>query len=418
MQWAKPSSRIDVADAPGKSRIEGDRLADTAEGQPDWIYDLRRGELNSDEFYQQVAVVVDQLLVEAEFRAGPILDEFSDYLLTSTGQQLRSRGEYALELLTLGMAVKLYASAAAHTPNSVVAVARQLLRLRHRSRAVKPVADFLRACLFSFGFANPTDRWLETLTRDRLPRLLRWMEATGELAQETARLQNWRRHLLAISPQASSVCLRTAVYLFDWFAVEAANALGTYTKGVRRFLGTEFVRRGIREDRFFCSRIPAEYHLGMVAAEIMNRVLRAGFDAAPRKVVLLPTCMRGNRAATCKARTVGDDITCSGCDPNCAVGRVTRQMRTRGIPVYLVPHASSFSRSLERWQRETDTGVVAVACALNILPGGYEMRARAIPSQCVLLDYPGCERHWCRDRLPTSVNEERLVRIAASAASN
>jgi hypothetical protein len=52
-----------------------------------------------------------------------------------------------------------------------------------------------------------------------------------------------------------------------------------------------------------------------------------------------------------------------------------------------------------------------VACLLNILAGGYEMRARRIPSQCVLLDYPGCEKHWRRDAIPTRVNEKRLVRI-------
>jgi hypothetical protein len=81
----------------------------------------------------------------------------------------------------------------------------------------------------------------------------------------------------------------------------------------------------------------------------------------------------------------------------------------------MVPHSSGFSRWLERWQHEPDTGVVAVACLLNILPGGYEMRARRIPSQCVPLDYPGCDKHWRRDRLPTGLNEGQLVWIVGSS---
>ena len=61
-----------------------------------------------------------------------------------------------------------------------------------------------------------------------------------------------------------------------------------------------------------------------------------------------------------------------------------------------------------------DRGVTALACILNILPGGYEMRARGIASQCVPLDYPGCRKHWDRAGISTGVNEERLVQIVAS----
>ncbi len=88
-------------------------------------------------------------------------------------------------------------------------------------------------------------------------------------------------------------------------------------------------------------------------------------------------------------------------------------MREVGATVYLIPHSTGFSRWLERWQREPDTGVVAIACLMNILPGGYEMRARRIASQCVPLEFPGCRQHWRQERLPTKLNEERLVRIVS-----
>jgi hypothetical protein len=88
-------------------------------------------------------------------------------------------------------------------------------------------------------------------------------------------------------------------------------------------------------------------------------------------------------------------------------------MRGLGAKVYLVPHSTGFSRWLERWQRQPDTGVAAVACLLNILPGGYEMRARGIASQCVPLDYPGCAKHWRRKAIATGLNEDRLVQIVA-----
>ncbi len=202
-----------------------------------------------------------------------------------------------------------------------------------------------------------------------------------------------------------------AVEMFRHFGQDAARRLGGYTANVDSFLAGEFPHRGLREDRLFCGRPSSEYHLNMVAAEVMNRGLREAFERTTQKVVLVPACMRGARAKTCRARIDGIDMACSGCDSECAVNRITRRMRNLGAAVYIVPHASGFSRWLNRWQQNPAVGVVAVACLLNILPGGYEMRARRIPSQCVPLDYPGCQKHWSREGIPTAVNEDRLVQI-------
>jgi hypothetical protein len=180
------------------------------------------------------------------------------------------------------------------------------------------------------------------------------------------------------------------------------------------FLKSTYAGRSSREDQIFCGRLPVEYHLGMVAAEVMNEGLRDDFQRKSRKVVLVPTCMRGAHSDTCKAVIRGLDMTCTGCDRDCAVHRITRRMRAEGIDVYIVPHASSFSRWLERWQNDPTVGVAAVACMMNILPGGYEMRTRGIASQCVPLDFPGCQKHWAEEAVPTSVNEERLVKIVTS----
>jgi hypothetical protein len=170
----------------------------------------------------------------------------------------------------------------------------------------------------------------------------------------------------------------------------------------------------MREDRFFSGRKPVEYHLGMVAAEVMNQALRPSFEQAGERVVLVPACMRGAKAERCMGLVQGLDMICMACDPECNVHRISTRMRDVGVRVYVVPHATGFSRWLERWQREPNAGVTAVACMLNILPGGYEMRRRGIPSQCVPLDHPGCRKHWCDENLPTSVNQEQLVRIATS----
>jgi hypothetical protein len=278
------------------------------------------------------------------------------------------------------------------------------------------VADVARAVLSRYFLAPAIGRngKQEPLSLVRLSRLINWLQATGEFDQEVRRLNNWRSFLATLPEGDGRRWMEASVELFAWFEREAAAALGEYTAGVEGFLSTEYAGRGIREDQIFCGRPAVEYHLAMVATELMNRGLRRKFEQMRQKVVLVPGCMRSKSAGECRARICGVDISCSACDPSCTIHRITSQMRELGAKVYIVPHSTGFTRWLERWQHEPDTGVVAVACLLNILPGGYEMRAREIPSQCVPLDYPGCEKHWRRERLSTELNEERLVQIVAS----
>jgi hypothetical protein len=379
----------------------------------DLIYDLR---IKDGGYYADVAAFSRQLLAEIDLRAGAALDGYIHHVQAILREAPRSRGEYAIELLTLGQAIRRYGGAAESAPSWVVTSARFLFWLRRRPPQIKPLADLLRAAIIRLFLAPGIGRKAKDklYSLDSLPGLIRWLEAAGEFEQESIRLNNWRSFLDTLPPAEAGHWIETAAGLFDWFQREADKALGVYTRGISRFLSVEYSRRGCREDQIFCGKEPVEYHMSMVAAEIMNSGLRNDFTLTSRKVILIPACMRGANATHCQARASGVDIQCAACRPDCAVNRHTRRMRGLGARVYLVPHSTGFSRWLDRWQREPDTGVVAVACLLNILPGGYEMRARHIPSQCVPLDFPGCRKHWRHKGIATSLNEERLVQIVAT----
>jgi hypothetical protein len=210
---------------------------------PGKIYDLTAGQPGSDACFAAVAEFAECVIGEAEYRAAPLLDEYAGYLRIATSEPPRTRMEYALELLTLGMALRLYASAAARTPEWAVGLAEWLLRVRRGSRWLKPLADFARGLLFRFWFATPAESNDPRLARvELMPHLLRWLDATGEFTEEAARLRHWHGYLEAAASHASMACRETAACFFDWFAAEANDALGAYTKGVRAFLGGAYLR--------------------------------------------------------------------------------------------------------------------------------------------------------------------------------
>ena len=413
-----------------KAPTESDRLQEPADeavspvpaSRP--IYDLRLKDGSSDGFFAEAARFSDEFVAEIEQRAAPILECYSRYVQLNRCEAPRSRGEYALDLLTLGMALSIYAPKADRTPRWVTAAAELLCRLRHHTAGLKPAVDRARGVLFRVGM-RPSSAGTEREEAEpgaallrKLPTLIAWMNATIELQQEAARVDHWRRYLATLEVWEAERWIEVARDLFVSFEREAADALASYTQGVNGFLATRNAQRGCREDQIFCGRTAAEYHLNMVAAEVMNQGLRTAFERTAHKVVLVPTCMRGARAETCKAKVRGVDITCTACDPECSVNYITRRMRKIGATVYLVPHTTGFSRWLDRWEREPGVGVTAVACLLNILPGGLEMRERRIAAQCVPLDYPGCKKHWDAEGTSTAVNEDRLVQIMATPMFN
>ena len=380
------------------------------------VYDLRLSDGFSDRYYADAARFTDLLLDEVEMRAGVLLDRYRRHVQEYLRENPRSRGEYALDLLVLGMAFRRYLDAAESSPGWAVELTREFLWLRRRSVALKPFADLARAILNSLLLAPKMGSGIGTTpaSLDKLPRLIEWLSASGEFTQEAMRLNNWRSCLATLAPTEAARWFQETLELFDWFERESNAALGAYTVGVSRFLDRNAPRHRWREDRILCCREAVEYHLAMVGAEIMNRGMQGQFQRTSRRVVLVPVCMQGEHAKECHARVIGFDRICIGCNSECNVNRVTRRMRALGATVYLVPHSSGFSQWLARWQGKTDVGVTAVACLANILSGGFEMRTRRIASQCVILDHPGCQKHWSPEGIPTDLNDERLVQIVSS----
>ena len=377
------------------------------------VYDLRQPGGSSDGFYADAAAFSAQVLAKIDLHASATVRAYAHHVQHELKEPPRTPGEYSIELLTLGLALASYSGAAETTPTAVSALAIALFHLRRNAPPLKPIADLLRAALTRAYLVPRIGRGplLGPPSPDLLTRLIAWLHATGEFEQEATRLANWQSFLCTLPAAQAAQVLETAVAFFRWFRIAAGQKLGSYTRGVPAFLAGPYAHRGCREDQIFCGRQPVEYHLGMVAAEIMNHGLLDDFETKPRRAVLVPTCMRGAKAADCRAHISGLDMVCTACDPDCAVNQVTCRMRSLGARVYLISHSTGFSRWLKRWEGIPDFGVVAVACMLNMLPGGYEMRARGIASQCVPLDYPGCRKHWSQRGIPTRLNQDRLAEL-------
>ncbi len=372
-------------------------------------YTLRGDDTHSDRYYREVATFADRVLAEGEARVGHLVDA----CLTSGCEATRTRGEYILELLTLGVLWRVYASAALALPVLLQQWLAGLEALRERSPRLKPAVDRLRGVLMAF-FLRPRRRPPTALPAPSLARvdhLLAWLTTTGAFAEPVQRLAPWRDLLKGQPPAELLAHLTQVIALAAWFEAESEKALGGYTRRVEAFLAETQGRYRWREDAFLCGRRRVEYHLCMVATEVLNWALRPAFLATAQKVLLLPPCMRPQPDDRCRARPTPLGDRCAGCTPGCRIRALTGLGERLGFGVTILPGELSVFAQRGAPAGGDTVGIIGVSCVLTNANGGWRCRALGIPAQGILLDYCGCPWHWHEKGFSTDVNEGQVLRV-------
>jgi hypothetical protein len=380
-------------------------------------YSLRDGRKRSEQYYQDIAAFTDEVLAEAQGRAGVMVKAFQAYLQQTGREAPRSYAEYAFELLTLGVLWRVYAGEAiglARTPQRLLAGLAQLRVQvwRQQNGCLKSGIDFWRGVLATLFLFRRHASQTPPPTFDNLDQLLNWLTAASDFKEEVKRLSAWRDFLADQNPSDVNEHLNTAIAFAAWFEARSQAALGRYTPHVEQFLAETHPGYRWREDVIFCGRQRVEYHLNMVGTEILNRAFREKFLKTDRKIVLLPPCMTAQPRNQCEARSTPFGSRCAGCTPGCRVHQVTKLGEKRGFEVLIMPHELSvFSNKQMQPTMDSTVGIVGVSCPLTNVTGGWETKDMGLPAQSVLLDYCGCPWHWHREGIPTDINLYQLLRV-------
>lgn len=380
-------------------------------------YNLKNESGNSDYYYNQIREFSKIVCRYIESRAEHLITEYAFFLNDNQIEALRSRGEYAVELLTLGMTWQRYLGAAQRIPKIILKLMIKLYQWRMHNQKLKPYIDRIRGWL-SGHFLTPKigkSAKYKKYTARNFARLLLWLKASGEFKDEVKRLTNWYQLCKLQDKNRTEKIIGTSIQLSRWFAWVAQEELENYTPALYHFLSKKHSAYRFREDEIFTGKEPTEYYLNMVGSEIMNWGFDEGYQKTQRRVVLIPGCMSAPQNSECQSKAESLDISCQKCNKECRIGQLTKLGEENNFEVRIVPHSSSFTAWLKRWQKNPEVGLVAVACLLNLVPGGYEMRELGLNAQCVLLDYCGCKKHWHAEGFPTDLNINRLLQLCSES---
>lgn len=110
-------------------------------------YSLQSNQNNSDAFYKELSHFTDAILPEAYTCFGKTADSFYNYVKDNHTEDCRTKDEYILELVFLGIFLENYLSKARQTQYLPKKVLQLLYLLRKKFLKIKPFIDKLRGVL-------------------------------------------------------------------------------------------------------------------------------------------------------------------------------------------------------------------------------------------------------------------------------
>ena len=375
-------------------------------------YSLKLNDGDSEKYYSDINTLADQVISQAENSLLPIINDYVEYIKSFKLEEPLTKEEYIVDLLSFGILWRIYSKTAVSVEFAPFIFLSKLGVWRKKHQSIKTIIDYTRGMLISvFLLPDTRGKYISIKpTLENIDKVCRWFEATGEFREEALRFIRWRAYWGTLSDSQQGEIFSSIAKFIDWFDVRSVKILGRYTENVDQFLLDTQNRFRWREDRISCSRKRIEYHLNMVGACLMNRAFKNEFDDTETIVLLLPGCMRFRSNEECEAKKEQKGLKCTGCENACRVNYQRLMGLKKDFEVYVVPHASDLSLWAPK-EGQTKKGIVACACVSTLVEGGWELKRYGIPAQCVLLDYSGCQKHWCETGIPTELNNKELNRI-------
>lgn len=374
------------------------------------VYDLRKGTPCSSVFYQELELITEAFLENAIQYAYPTIFHYKAFhkkqrkILQDTDEIL------ILQFLSIGLYRELYTGKALSASPFWVKAAIFLNRFRNKFPGLKRQSAFISGYIqLQLLKKSRKGQYRYSQSMEDFNKLTSWMDATGEFAMETGIMKEWSVFFESLTGTDQEMLFQRAQSLALFFMKTVSKKLRTYTAGVRPWQKANYAAHNGREDLVLIGRHEEEYHLNMLGGEIMNRSMRQEFLQRKEKIVLMPACLR--KSEGCEARQYRGALICSRCNPQCAVYRCVKANHDEHTTIVLFRHGSEFPRWISSLRNRDEYGIVGVACALNLLEGGYRLRNLGLPSQCVYLDSPGCRHHWNAETEDGSMNCQRLKEI-------
>jgi hypothetical protein len=360
-------------------------------------------------FYYGLGQFSSEVFEKSKSHIKPIIDNFFGYLVTNKDE---FKGA-ALELILIGVLWDCHIGDAIATDKS------ELAELVYTEKLIKNSSthDIFRKIFYRMRADVLLHHDIQAkveIDEKSLRKLLGWLEATGEYSYEIPVVEKWLGYWQQQKIQTIATDLTRIINFTDVFVKVGDNMLGSFLNPLfftvyQRTIPTN------REDYFQVSKPEPEYMLNLLSAEWLNEINDEVFQSFEAKKLMAPGCMRPENGKNCNAIQDGAYLKCSLCNSTCNIFKLRNEIQSEDSEIRIAVHQSTFKAEAVQLK---ESGIVGVACAGCLLSGGLMLKQKDISAKCLILNNPGCNKHWTETGEETNISYSQVEKILAVKSIN
>jgi hypothetical protein len=182
--------------------------------------------------------------------------------------------------------------------------------------------------------------------------------------------------------------------------------LGKYTEHTEEHL------RNLPVSKLWDRRIATtreQYHLYMLEIELTNRLFKAEFIRADKKIALLPYCLQ-DFSVSCRSEKNGFDFQCKHCSRVCYQNHASIILKTHQIEPYIWSGGNMKHLANYTIKEKKSFGVLGIACIPELMWGMRNCRRNSIPVVGIPLNANRCVR-WFGEFFPNNIDLMELEKL-------
>lgn len=372
-------------------------------------YSLKTQNLNYKDYYSIIKKLGTMLMEKSANEAKQYIDDFKIYLKNNNIENLKDDKYYFIEIILIGVLFEEYKDYISNI-NPCISLICSILNKKRGSK-LKSQIDTIRGKINTFLYSK-TKELNNPYTLSNFSKLIKWLKATYDFKDEVIRLDIWYRFLKDREKNIGINYIKGFFNSSNNLAIYLKNIgdqnLKPYLPNLENYLNEYRNSHHNKEDIVYCGKSSIQYYLNMILSEVMNDIFRESFLKTDKKLVFLPGCMTQS-SRSCKRISTSYGGKCKHCSTNCNVNKFDTLGNKYNFKVYIIEHETTLS-SLDV-KDNNDIGIVGIACAPNLISGGFKALRLGFVPQCVMLDFSGCDSHWLAKKCMTNINENRLIEI-------
>ncbi|MEF9991981.1 MAG: hypothetical protein RRZ84_05280 [Romboutsia sp.] len=344
-------------------------------------YSLTLDQDNSDEYYDKVKDISSIVKEKFLFGGNDYLNDFMQFIVSENLEILRSKEEYGLELLLIGVLFEEYIDNIRNLKFFTGEIFIILNKLREKYGKYQFIVNEAREKLAT-SILMRKKHINKDISMEDFILLIKWLEASGDFKEEIIRFKNWKLFLDNKGKYYANDMLIYCKILSSQFYDISKIHLGKYISCVNNHLEKCKESHKNNEDILYCGKGEIQYLFNMISGEILNGVYRYSFLLSKEKVAFLSSC----------------------------IGKINKDCLSikykNGLELFALPHNINLNSS-----DYENSGAINITCVVNIYSDELKfIRLKLIP-QYLLLDNCGCNNHFCRENIMTNINITKLNSI-------